>query len=152
MYGNPETTPGGRALKFYASQRVDVRAGEKIKASGKMTDPIGHKLRLKVVKNKLAPPFRVASSAIIYGQGLDRAGELIDLAEAQGVITRKGAFYYIGEAPDLPAPCTMDAFKMGVEMAFGKLPDGAIAQGRDGLRALLRGNEKLADTIEEALK
>jgi len=95
MFGNPETTPGGRALKFYSSVRLDVRAGEKIKEGDKI---VGTRVRVKVVKNKVAPPFRQASFLLIHGQGLLREADILDLAVNLEVANKSGAWYsYAGE-------------------------------------------------------
>jgi recombination protein RecA len=95
MFGNPETTPGGRALKFYASVRLEIRRGEQIKNA---TDIIGNKTTIKVVKNKVAPPFKSVSVDIIYGEGISRTGELVDLATDLDLIQKSGAWFaYQGE-------------------------------------------------------
>src|SRR5574344_2356276 len=88
MFGNPETTPGGKALKYYSSIRLDIRRGEQIKLG---TDIIGNKAVVKVVKNKIAPPFKIANVDIMYGQGISKEGELVDLASEIGVIEKSGA-------------------------------------------------------------
>ena len=95
LYGNPETTPGGRALKFYATVRMDVRKGEVLKDGG---IPYGNKMKVKIVKNKVAPPFRECEFENIYGQGINRDGEIIDLAVDLNLVTKSGSwFYYNGE-------------------------------------------------------
>ena len=95
MFGNPETTPGGRALKFYSSVRLDVRRAEQIKQG---TDVIGNRTNVKVVKNKVAPPFKIAEVEIMYGEGVSKEGELVDLASNIGVLEKSGAWYsYKGE-------------------------------------------------------
>ncbi|MBU1093987.1 MAG: recombinase RecA [Firmicutes bacterium] len=95
MFGSPETTPGGRALKFYSSVRLEIRRSEQIKNS---TDIIGNKANIKVVKNKVAPPFKVVSVDIIYGQGISKVGELVDLASNLDIIQKSGAWFaYNGE-------------------------------------------------------
>ena len=95
MFGNPETTPGGRALKFYATIRMDVRRGEQIKQGDGV---IGNKTNVKVVKNKVAPPFKTACVDIMYGEGVSREGELIDIASEINIIEKSGAWYsYNGE-------------------------------------------------------
>lgn len=118
MYGNPETTPGGRALKFYASIRLDVRKGEPIK---KGSDLVGNRVNVKVVKNKVAPPFKSASLEIIYGEGVSLHGEVIDLASEFNVLTKSGSWYsYHGER---------------------------IGQGKDNVRQYLKDNPELFNDI-----
>ena len=119
MFGNPETTPGGRALKFYSTIRLDVRRGEQLKNSDSV---IGNKTVIKVVKNKVAPPFKTAVVEIVYGLGISKEGEIIDLAAECGVLDKSGAWYsYNGEK---------------------------IGQGKENVKALLRENKKLCDEIE----
>ena len=123
MYGNPETTPGGRALKFYSSVRVDVRKGEALKNG---TEIIGNHTKVKVVKNKVAPPFRVAEFDIIYGEGISREGTLLDMAVEYGIITKSGAFFSYG--------------------------DQRIAQGRDNARVYLREHPELTAEIDQKVR
>ena len=94
MFGNPETTPGGRALKFYASVRLDIRRIETIKTG---TDAVGNRVRVKVVKNKVAPPFRVAEFDVMYGEGVSKEGGLLDVGVAMGVVDKTGAWFTYGE-------------------------------------------------------
>ena len=119
MFGNPETTPGGRALKFYASVRLDVRRNEALKLGDGI---IGNRTTVKVVKNKVAPPFKTAVVDIMYGQGVSHEGEVIDLASDAGVIEKSGAWYtYKGE-------------KLG--------------QGKENVKLLLADNHELCEEIE----
>ncbi|MFC1568277.1 recombinase RecA [Candidatus Margulisiibacteriota bacterium] len=123
MFGNPETTPGGRALKFYSSIRLDVRAGEKIKEGDKI---VGTRVRVKVVKNKVAPPFRQASFILIHGQGILREAEILDLATLHEIINKSGAWYsYAGEK---------------------------IGQGFDGAVKYLKENPKVTNKIEAEVR
>ena len=127
MFGNPETTPGGNALKFYASVRLDIRKIGQIKDGDNV---IGNQVRLKVIKNKVAPPFRKAEFDLMFNEGISKVGELIDLGVENGVLTKSGSFYsYEGTK---------------------------LAQGRDAAKNVLRENPDLADEIEakvfEALK
>ena len=123
MFGNPETTPGGRALKFYSSIRLDVRRAEQIKVGDSV---IGNKTVIKVVKNKVAPPFRTANVDIMYGEGVSKEGELVDLASDVGIIDKSGAWYsYNGEK---------------------------IGQGKENVKALFKENTKLKDEIENKLR
>ena len=94
MFGNPETTPGGRALKFYASVRLDIRRVETIKTG---TESVGNRVRVKVVKNKVSPPFRVAEFDVMYGEGISREGGLLDVGVAMDVVTKTGAWFTFGE-------------------------------------------------------
>lgn len=94
MFGNPETTPGGRALKFYSTIRLEVRRAEQIKNG---TDVIGNRTKIKVVKNKVAPPFKVAEVDIMYGQGISQTGELVDMAVEKDIIKKAGAWYSYGD-------------------------------------------------------
>ena len=95
MFGSPETTTGGRALKFYSSVRLDIRRIETLKAEGEAS---GNKTRVKVVKNKVAPPFRQAEFEITYGEGISRTGDIVDIGASLGILDKKGAWYaYNGE-------------------------------------------------------
>ena len=123
MFGNPETTTGGRALKFYSSVRLDVRRIETLKDG---SEPVGSRTRVKVVKNKMAPPFKQAEFDIIYGQGISREGGLIDMGVEHGFIRKSGAWY------------TYDGDQLG--------------QGKENARAFLRDNPDLADEIEKRIK
>ncbi len=123
MFGNPETTPGGRALKFYSSIRLDVRKSEAIKIGDSI---VGNKTNVKVVKNKVAPPFRTASVDIMYGEGVSKEGEIVDLGVEAGVIEKSGAWFsYKGE-------------KLG--------------QGKENVKLLLKQNIKLRDEIESQIR
>ena len=123
MFGNPETTPGGRALKFYSSVRLDVRRSEAIKAGDAI---IGNKTTIKVVKNKVAPPFKVATVDIMYGEGVSREGEIIDLGTDAGILEKTGAWFsYNGE-------------KLG--------------QGKENVKLLLKENTKLREEIEKKIR
>ena len=118
MFGNPEVTPGGRALKFYSSIRLDIRRSEQIKLG---TDIIGNKTTIKVVKNKMAPPFKSCMVDIMYGEGVSMEGELVDLAVNAGIVDKSGAWYsYKGEK---------------------------IGQGKENVKELFRKNPKLKDEI-----
>ena len=123
MFGNPETTTGGRALKFYASVRIDVRKGDWIKNG---SDVIGAKTNLKIVKNKVASPFKSASVDIIFGKGISKYGELVDIAVEQNLLTKSGAWFsYNGEK---------------------------IAQGRDNAVKYLENNPSISDEIENTIR
>lgn len=123
MFGNPETTPGGRALKFYSSVRLDVRRGEALKNG---TEIIGNKVNVKVVKNKVAPPFKAAQIEIMYGEGISHLGELITLAVDYDIINKAGAWFsYKGEK---------------------------IGQGANAVKAFLKANPELDAEITEAVK
>jgi recombination protein RecA len=123
VYGSPEVTTGGRALKFYASIRLDVRRIESLKDG---TDVVGNRTRVKVVKNKLAPPFKQVEFDIVYGQGISREGSLIDVGVDQGLIKKSGAWY------------TYDGDQLG--------------QGKENARSFLRDNPDLANEIEKRIK
>src|SRR5438876_509445 len=123
MFGNPETTTGGNALKFYASVRLDIRRIGAIKNGEEVT---GNMTRVKVVKNKVAPPFREAEFEIMYGQGISREGEIIELGSSLGIIEKSGAWY---------------AYK-----------GSRIGQGKDNARAYLQSNREVAREIEEQVR
>ena len=123
MFGNPETTPGGRALKFYASVRLDIRRAEQIKLG---TDIIGNKTSIKVVKNKMAPPFKNCVVDIMYGEGVSLEGEIVDLATEAGIIDKSGAWYsYNGEK---------------------------IGQGKENVKELLKKDLKLKDELYKKVR
>jgi recombination protein RecA len=124
MFGNPETTPGGRALKFYSSVRLDLRRIESFKNSQGVI--MGNRVRAKVVKNKLAPPFRTAEFEIYFDEGISREGTILDVAVANGIVEKKGAW-----------------FSFGTER---------IGQGRDAARLAMKGNPKLAKEITQEIK
>ncbi len=123
MFGNPETTPGGRALKFYSSVRIDVRRGEQIKVG---SDILGNKTNIKVVKNKVAPPFKIAEVEIMYGEGISRTGEVIDLASNMGILDKSGSWYsYNGEK---------------------------IGQGKENVKLVLKSNPNLYKELEDKVR
>ncbi len=123
LYGNPETTPGGRALKFYASVRLDVRRGEQLKNGSEV---IGNRTKIKVVKNKVAPPFRTCECDLIYGQGISREGSILDMAVARDIIQKSGAWF---------------SYK-----------DQRIGQGRDNTRIYLKEHQDVTDEIEQIIR
>ena len=123
MFGNPEVTPGGRALKFYSSIRLEIRKGEQIKLGN---DIVGNKTNVKVVKNKMAPPFKTCTLEIAYGEGISKTGEVVDLATDANIIEKSGAWYsYNGEK---------------------------IGQGRENVKELLKNNKKLYDELEKKVR
>ena len=123
MFGNPETTTGGNALKFYSSVRLDIRRSTQIKDGDKV---IGNRTRVKVVKNKVAPPFRLAEFDIMYGLGISKAGELIDLGVAHDILTKSGSWFSYGET--------------------------RLGQGRDTVKQLFIDNPELAEEVEMKIK
>jgi recombination protein RecA len=123
MFGNPETTPGGRALKFYASVRLDIRRIETIKTG---TESVGNRVRVKVVKNKVAPPFRVAEFDVMYGEGISKEGGLLDVGVAMGVVNKTGAWF------------TFDETRLG--------------QGREASKEFLKANPEIAAEIDRRIR
>ena len=123
MFGNPETTTGGRALKYYSSIRLEVRRGEQIKKDG---EAIGNRTKIKVVKNKVAPPFRTAEVDIIYGEGISREGDILDLAVAENIVNKSGAWYaYNGDK---------------------------IGQGRENAKLFLKEHPDLMEEVEQKVR
>lgn len=123
MYGNPETTPGGRALKFWASVRLEVRRADAIKVG---TEQVGARTKVKVVKNKVAPPFRLAEFDLLYGKGISKSGDVLDGATNTGVVTRAGTYYNYGEI--------------------------RLGQGRDNARQFLDDNQEVFEEIEAKVR
>ncbi len=123
MFGNPETTTGGNALKFYASVRLDIRRRTQIKEGDRV---IGNSTKVKVVKNKVAPPFQVAEFDIMYGQGISKVGEVLDIGVELGIINKSGSWFSYGET------------KLG--------------QGRDAVKSLIKDNPELAEELETKIK
>jgi len=123
MFGSPETTPGGRALKFYASVRLDVRRIDSIKQG---TDVVGSRVKVKVVKNKVAPPFRLAEFDIMYNEGISKEGGLLDLAVELGLVKKTGSFFSYGET--------------------------RLGQGRENAREFLKRNADMAAEIERLIR
>jgi len=124
MFGNPETTTGGNALKFYASVRLDIRRSTQIKDSN--SDVMGNKTRVKVVKNKVAPPFKTAEFDIMYGEGISKVGEVLDIAVDHEIIKKSGSWF--------------------------SYEDTKLGQGRDAVKALIKDNPELMDELEEKVR
>jgi recombination protein RecA len=124
IYGNPEVTTGGRALKFFATMRIDVRKIEQLKAPG--NEFIGSRTRAKIIKNKVAPPFKEAEFDIMYGEGISKVGELVDLGVKYGIVQKSGAWFSYGEE--------------------------RLGQGRDNVKILFKENPELADEIEKKIR
>jgi recombination protein RecA len=123
MFGNPETTTGGNALKFYASVRLDIRRISQIKDSDEVS---GNRVKVKIVKNKVAPPFRIAEFDIMFGEGISKVGEIIDLGVEYGIVKKAGSWFSYG--------------------------DTKLGQGRDGVKQLLLDNPELADELEAKIR
>jgi recombination protein RecA len=124
MFGNPETTTGGNALKFYASVRLDIRRSTQIKDTDGRVQ--GNKTRVKVVKNKVAPPFKMAEFDIMYGEGISKVGEILDLGVEYEIIKKSGSWFSYG--------------------------DTKLGQGRDAVKELLQDNPELLDELEAKIK
>ena len=123
MFGNPETTTGGRALKFFATIRIDVRKVDVLKQGG---EPVGNRVRMKIVKNKVAPPFRVAEADLMYGQGFSREGSLLDMGVTNKIVSKTGAWFSYG--------------------------DMRIGQGRENAKQFLKDNPEVANEIEAKIR
>jgi len=123
MFGNPETTTGGNALKFYASVRIDIRRRTQIKDGDRV---IGNSTKVKIVKNKVAPPFRIAEFDIMYGQGISKVGEIVDMGVEFGIIKKSGSWFSYG--------------------------DTKLGQGRDAVKSLIKDNPDLAEELETKIK
>ena len=123
MFGNPETTTGGNALKFYASVRLDIRRSSQIKDGENV---LGNRTKVKVVKNKVAPPFKTAEFDIMYGEGVSKTGEILDLAVEFEIIKKSGSWFSYG--------------------------DTKLGQGRDAVKLLIKDNPELADELEQKIK
>jgi recombination protein RecA len=123
LFGSPETTPGGRALKFYASVRLDIRRIDTIKVG---TEAMGSRVKVKVVKNKVAAPFRTCEFDIMFNEGISREGNLIDIGLEMGIVKKSGAFFSFGET--------------------------RLGQGRENAKEYLRQNPAVADSIEEQIR
>lgn len=127
MFGNPETTTGGNALKFYASQRLDIRRKEKLESgAGDDKETTGNRVKVKVVKNKIAPPFKEVEIDVLFNEGISLEGEIVDIGTEKGIIKKSGAFYSYGET------------KLG--------------QGRENARQFLKDNSAIADEIEKKIR
>jgi recombination protein RecA len=122
MFGNPETTTGGNALKFYASVRLDIRRVTSLKDGDSV---VGNQVRVKVVKNKVAPPFRKAEFDIMFGEGISKSGEIVDLGVEYGILKKSGSWFSYG--------------------------DTRLAQGRDAVKQLMQDNPELADELEQKI-
>jgi recombination protein RecA len=123
MFGNPETTTGGNALKFYASLRLDIRKATQLKDGEEI---IGNRVKVKVVKNKVAPPFRKAEFDILYGEGISKIGEIIDLGVELNVLKKSGSWFSYGET--------------------------RLGQGRDSIKSILADNPELCDELEQRIR
>ncbi len=123
MFGSPETTPGGRALKFYASVRIDIRRTQQIKHSG---DVVGNRTRVRIKKNKVAAPFKLCEFDIMFNQGISKTGEIIDIGTELGVIDKRGAFY--------------------------RFQDELLGQGRENAKLFLQSNKRMSDMLEDHIR
>jgi len=123
MFGNPETTTGGNALKFYSSIRIDIRRSTQIKDGDEIK---GNRVKVKVVKNKVAPPFRRAEFDVMYGQGISKIGEIIDIGVELNILKKSGSWFSYGET--------------------------RLGQGRDAIKSLLLDNPELSEELEEKIK